>query len=344
MDEGRKRSEKELKKLEKRISAEYSKAAKEAQEKLNKHLDDFARKTAVKQKQLRDGIITPKQYNDWRIGQVMMGRRWELMVEDLTKTMNNADKVAAEMMNDHMKDVYAINRNFAEYTIDIAIGYHMKDFAMYDKATVTRLLTKDPKMLPDPTDRVLANVAAGRAQLWERRQIQSVMLQGILQGESIPKIAKRSRKELGESWYIEEIKDRNKKTAKQISRELERRNRNAAIRNARTMTTSAENAGRMDCFKQAQDMGISLQKTWIATNDSRTRKSHAAQDGETVPLNEEFSNGLMYPADLNGAPEEVYNCRCSLVADVDTSKTSSGLDVGESVKGMDFEDWEGMMQ
>lgn len=342
MDEGKKRADKMLKDLEKKIKAEYSKAAKETTEKLNKHLDDFARKDAVKQQQVRNGIITPKQYNDWRVGQVMVGRRWEVLTEELTQISRNADLAAAQMMDEHIKNVYATNRNFAEYSIDIAIGQHISEWTLYDRATVERILLRNPQMLPKPTERVLANVAAGRAQLWERRQIQSVMLQGLLQGESIPKIAKRSRRELGESWYVEEIKNKNKKTARQVARELERKNRNAAIRNARTMTTSAENAGRIDCFKQAQSIGINLQKTWMATDDSRTRKSHAALDGETVPVKEEFSNGLMYPADLMGAPEEVYNCRCTLVAEVDTSSTD--VATGQSVAGMSFEDWEMMME
>ena len=240
--------------------------------------------------------------------------------------------------------MYAVNRNYAEYSIDVVIGKHISEFTFYDKTTVKRLLSANPKMLPNPTERVLANVASGKAQLWERRQIQSVMLQGLLQGESIPKIAKRSRRELGESHFIDEIKNRNKKTSRQVARELERKNRNAAIRNARTMTTSAENAGRIDCFKQAQEMGISLQKTWLATDDSRTRRSHRDLDGETVPVKEEFSNGLMYPADLNGAPEEVYNCRCTLVADVDTSSTSTEVATSQTTSGMDFEDWEMMMR
>lgn len=342
MDEGKKRAEKMLKELEEKISYEYYSAARETEEKLNKHLNDFAHKDAVKRQQLRSGFITPKEYNDWRVGQVMVGRRWEVLNEELVAVMNNADKAAAELMDSHVKEVYATNRNYAEYSIDMAIGQHISEWTLYDKATVERLLLRNPNMLPDPTKRVLANVAAGRAQLWERRQIQSVMLQGILQGESIPKIAKRSRQELGESWYVEEIKNRNKKTARQVARELERKNRNAAIRNARTMTTSAENAGRIDCFKQAQTIGINLQKTWMATDDSRTRKSHAALDGETVPVKEEFSNGLMYPADLMGAPEEVYNCRCTLVAEVDTSSTD--VATGQSVAGMSFEDWEMMME
>lgn len=307
-DHARRKSEKALKELERRIRYEYSQAAKEVEQKLRNHLDAFAVKDREKLSQLSKGLITKKDYEAWKTGQLMTGERWRALQKELTYVMNNADRVAAGMIHEHMKDVYAMSRNFGEYQIDRALGAHLRRFTLYDKSAVERLLRRNPQILPNPSERVLANVAAGRAELWTKRQVQSVMLQSIVQGESIPKIAKRMRKDLGESYFKEEIKKNNKKSAKQMSRELERKNRNAAIRNARTMTTCAENAGRFDSYIQAESMGVSLEKTWLATDDNRTRKSHREIDGETVPIKEEFSNGLMYPADPMGAPEEVYNC------------------------------------
>ena len=58
------------------------------------------------------------------------------------------------------------------------------------------------------------------------------------------------------------------------------------------------------------------EEEWIATNDKRTRHSHAIMDGETKGVNGKFSNGLEYPGDPNGAPAEVYNCRCTMTARV----------------------------
>jgi len=55
----------------------------------------------------------------------------------------------------------------------------------------------------------------------------------------------------------------------------------------------------------------------MATLDERTRESHAEIDGEIVDIDKEFSNGLMYPADPDGEPAEVYNCRCTMVADLE---------------------------
>lgn len=346
-DYARRKSEQELKRLERRIRQEYAKAARETEQKLRKHLDAFAEKDKAKLRDLSNGLISQRDYEAWKTGQLMTGERYRALQKELTFIMNNADKAAAELIHGHMAEVYALSRNYGEYQIDKALSAHLRRFTLYDRPTVERLLLRNPRILPNPSERVLANVVAGRAELWTNRQIQSTMLQSVLQGESIPKIAKRMRRELGESYFMDEIKKGNKKSAKHMARELERKNRVAAIRNARTMTTCAENAGRLDSYMQAQSMGVVMQKTWLATDDNRTRQSHRAIDGETVPVNEEFSNGLMYPADPMGAPEEVYNCRCTLTAEVNVEETavaSSNLLVDAAIAGMAYEEWEEMME
>lgn len=342
-DYGRRKSEEALRLLERKIRQEYSKAAKETERKLKKHLDSFAAKDKAKLADLSKGVITERDYKAWKKAQLMTGERWKALQKEMVYVMNHADKVAADLINGHMKDVYALSRNYGEYQVDKALGAHLRRFTLYDRASVERLLKSNPKLLPNPSKRVLENISAGRAKLWADRQVQSVMLQSIVQGEGVPKIAKRMRRDLGESHFMEEIKKSNSKSSKQMARELERKNRNAAIRNARTMTTCAENAGRIDSYIEAQNMGVSLQKTWLATADSRTRQSHRAIDGETVPVKEEFSNGLMYPADPDGAPEEVYNCRCTLTAEVNVEETavaSSNLVANAAIATMAYEDWE----
>lgn len=50
---------------------------------------------------------------------------------------------------------------------------------------------------------------------------------------------------------------------------------------------------------------------WSAANDDHTRDSHRAVDGERRKMGERFSNGLEYPLEPGGPPEEVINCRCA---------------------------------
>lgn len=70
-----------------------------------------------------------------------------------------------------------------------------------------------------------------------------------------------------------------------------------------------------------QVTGIALsggsKKEWVSSRDSEVRDSHAELDGEVTEIDSSFSGGLQYPGDPSGAPEEIINCRCALVA-VDT--------------------------
>ena len=90
-------------------------------------------------------------------------------------------------------------------------------------------------------------------------------------------------------------------------RRLADMNMSAAVRRARTSINGAENAGRMDAM-----LARGGSKRWVAVMDERTRVSHASINGEVVPVDQPFSNGLMYPGDPSGPPEEVYNCRCTM--------------------------------
>ncbi|WAB09514.1 capsid maturation protease [Gordonia phage Wooper] len=56
-----------------------------------------------------------------------------------------------------------------------------------------------------------------------------------------------------------------------------------------------------------------LEKVWIATLDSKTRRTHWAADGQRVPLDGTFAIGrddLRFPADPRGSDAETRNCRC----------------------------------
>lgn len=55
-------------------------------------------------------------------------------------------------------------------------------------------------------------------------------------------------------------------------------------------------------------------KQWVATNDERTRDSHAEQDGQITFVDGTFANGCQYEGDTNADIEEWINCRCETVA------------------------------
>ena len=226
------------------------------------------------------GEITEREYFRWRTAQIMMGRHWEQMRDQLAEDLVNADQLAASVVNGYMPEVYALNHNYGTYQIEHDLQMSTS-YTLYNRHTVERLLRDDPNLLPHP------RVNIPKDKRWNQQQITSSVLQGILQGESMDKIARRMQNVVG----------------------MDER---AAIRNARTATTGAENAGKLDSMRRAQGMGVRLKKLWLATRDSRTRDSHVMMDGELAEVDDKFSNGCMYPGDPEGRPEEVYNCRCAM--------------------------------
>lgn len=316
MDAGHRETDKRLAELEKRIRREYRQAEKEVEEKLNKYLERFAEKDKAKRKQLSAGQITRQQYNEWRTGQIMMGQRWSEMRETLASDMVRTNEIARSMVKEFSYDAYALNHNYG--TFEVEKGSRLDtSYTLYDRHTVERLMRDNPDMLPPPGKRVMENIRLGKDKLWNKQQIQSVMTQGILQGESIPQIAKRLANTVG---------DKDKK---------------AAIRNARTMTTRAENYGRLDSYKRAQGMGIPVKKQWVATLDHVTRDSHVDVDGEIVDIDATFSNGLDCPGGM-GPPEEVWNCRCALIAAMkgfEKDLSDTNLRRNDNLGSMTYDEW-----
>ena len=123
---------------------------------------------------------------------------------------------------------------------------------------------------------------------WTYSKVQDSVYIGMLKGESMKKVADR----------IQQVTGSDEATA---------------IRNARTSVISASNQGKMATFERAAKMGIKVKKEWVSARDNRVRDSHAALNGIQVEWDKKFPNGLKCPCDPSGRPEEVYNCRCTMV-------------------------------
>ena len=66
----------------------------------------------------------------------------------------------------------------------------------------------------------------------------------------------------------------------------------------------------MEACRQNERPGEKPWKTWVVTSGN-PRASHAAMNGETVPYDEPFSNGAMWPGDIDALDAaEVANCEC----------------------------------
>lgn len=80
---------------------------------------------------------------------------------------------------------------------------------------------------------------------------------------------------------------------------------------ARTEGHRIQQTSTRDAQYAAKKRGADVVRMWDATLDGRTRDSHRMVDGEIRELDEEFSNGLMFPGDPSGSAAEVVNCRCT---------------------------------
>jgi len=316
-DKAHEETDKILEKMEKKVAREYKKASKEVGQKLKKYLDGFKKRDAEMQKKLDAGEITQDAYNLWRMNQLATGDRWQAMRDTLAEDMVNANKIAKQVINGNMADVYSMNRNYAVYQVekDAMID---TSFTLYNRKATEMLFKNDSSLLPMPREGSRAWQAMMNKDLrWNQQKINSSLIQGILQGESNDDIADRLIHVVGMNYT-------------------------SAIRNARTMTTSVESRGRNDAYDELKEKGVELETVWVATLDDRTRHSHRQLHGEVKDEKTgKFSNGLRYPADPAGDPEEVYNCRCAEMSyvkgfPIDIPKRSAKWD-----DDMTFEKWLG---
>lgn len=310
LDDGFIESEKMLNELEAKIKKEYLQAYKEMDEKVLNYYAKFKKQDEEQRAKYEAGEITKKEYTEWRLRKMATGKQYKQMRNTLVSDLTKTAQIAMKYVDDKAIDVYALNMNYGTYLIEHETEIDTT-FTLYNHDAVQRLIKDNPELLPQP------KVDVDKSERWNLQHLQSAITQGILQGESIPKIAKRMQR-------------------------VTNMERSAAIRNARTAMTGAQNGGRLDSMKRAQERGIEVKKGWLATLDARTRDSHAVMDGEEVEMDEAFSNGLMFPGDANGAPSEVYNCRCRMVHVFPKYKTDwSNMENRNTDKlgDMSYEEW-----
>jgi SPP1 gp7 family putative phage head morphogenesis protein len=320
-DKGYDLTEKELKALEKRIYDSYKEAYDGLTDIIKEYFAKFADRDEAEKARLDAGDITEEQYKQWRLAQIGRGKRFEALRDKVADRMTNANAAAVAYVNDATPGIYSLNRNFAAYTIEQVTGD--VGFDLWDEQTVKRLIVEQPELMPYyPAKRALKR---GIDLAWGKKQITASVTSSILQGKSI------------------------KHMADDLQSRIVTMNRDSAIRTARTAVTGAQNAGRMDSYFAAEKMGIECRKEWMATLDGRTRHSHAMLDGEVVDNDKKFSNGCRFPGDPQGRPEEIYNCRCTLVSVIERIDTSKGQrrarnpETGrnELVENMTYAEWTG---
>ena len=101
-------------------------------------------------------------------------------------------------------------------------------------------------------------------------------------------------------------------TAQLVKRIQEHMPKVQAERAASIALSEAHTSMQAGSFEQMKYGGVRT-KTWVDSGDADVRDSHRNIYPKTIPINQRFSNGLMYPGEPGGAPGEIINCRCDLL-------------------------------
>ena len=285
MDKVHKATDKRLEAMERELAAIYREAQKGISDKAAAYFDQFIKQDEKKKALVADGKLSEDEYLQWRKNKILYSKRFVTLQGQITGELARVNQTAAAYINDQLPDVYALNYNYVGKGVQRAVkGY---SFTLIDANTVKRLATKTDRLLPK------RKVDVPKDKLWNAKKMRTQVLQGILQGESMDKIADR----------MQTVTDMNGVSA---------------IRNARTMVTGAENAGRIDMMHKAATDGVIMRKRWISSDQpGRTRDWHmpGAFKSLEVDIDEPFQNDfgdIMFPGDPTADGANVYNCRCTL--------------------------------
>lgn len=300
-------AERKIAEFQAEVRETYQQAQADAQEALSRFLERFEKEDERQREKVKAGELSEADYKAWRKGKILRSRQLSSTLDQVSRAMTEANQVAMAALRGKLPEVYAENANYAAFQVCEASCLDLA-FSLVDAPTVQHMLTAGEALFSVPALDVAKDVA------WNRRLMASQLTQGVLLGESIPKMARRVQSVTGSNIAT-------------------------ATRTARTAVTGAENAGRVSSYERAKGMGIKLKHEWVATLDGRTRHSHRKLDGEKAEVGGTFPNGCRFPGDPTARYAEICNCRCTLVAAVEGFETDDAKRASKLPKGMTYEEW-----
>lgn len=262
----RKWTDAELARLERELKHLYSQSYKEIQKKANSILSKIELKPDMSP---QDRYLEMQKY-----------KRLQSLEAQIADILKDTNAEAVKIINGKMVNVYTNN-----YKANTAIFPKDTVFPPLGRSAVKSILTGQVA----PFKQLSVDTLLSRADI--ERELTRSLITGIMQGESIPNLAKR-------------MKAITNKTLSQ------------SIRIARTETTRVENSAKQDVGEQGKKLGFKMKKQWISTSDGRTRPEHAGADGQIVDIDKPFIVGgeeLMYPGDESGSAWNTINCRCTTI-------------------------------
>lgn len=285
-------TDEKLEEMEKRLSAIYSASYKKIQAKMLKFAKGIDGKASELLKAIKEAKTETEEkaaknaYLQYFKKEVVKSKAFKDLSAEIALDLFNTNTQASAYINSQTPEIYALNYNW----INEQLAKDITDF-------VSQQITS--KEADEYGDLTKQTVSKAKDTKWNEGNIKKSVIVGasLLLGANA--IMKRSAKVTVE------------------------KNRNSAYRQNVDMGGDAEVKARYDGLRRSEAMGNKHTKIWRTAGDNRVRDSHAAIDGEEVSVDALFSNGLKRPKDPNGRPEEVYNCRCTILWDGTSGATRS---------------------
>lgn len=276
---------KEMADLERRIRALYSHAHDEILQDSSKQWKKIEEGIRDKYEEYQVGKITQQDYYAWVNGNKKLAKIKDQTAANVADRMVDSANIASSYINSTTPNIFVENANREAYKIEKGLKGSVS-FSLIDDDALQKIMTGNTVEFKAKWKDTFTDPP--KIYNWTYSKVQDSVYIGMLKGESMKKVADR----------IQQVTGSDEATA---------------IRNARTSVISASNQGKMATFERAAKMGIKVKKEWVSARDNRVRDSHAALNGIQVEWDKKFPNGLKCPCDPSGRPEEVYNCRCTMV-------------------------------
>lgn len=316
-DAGTRYTDRKSAEVAQRLKRIYAQAEKELTDKISDYWKRHAERDKKYRKQVEEGTLSKEDYEAWLRGQVFQGEQWSAKRAQIIREMTRTDQTALRIVDGEKQNIFNSNANYIGYAIEQDIGADI-GFELFDSSTVARLVGDEPDLLRPLSNR---KILEGKEIPFYQKIVTNAITQGIIQGEGVQQIADR------------------------IVSSCKGRGENAALRDARTAFTGAQNAGRVAGMKQSEDLGIRVQKKWMATFDFRTRDAHRTLDGQVRDTDKPFEvDGyeIDYPGDPKAEAYLVYNCRCTLgwyYPEYQNEAQRRDNITGEDVDPMTYKEW-----
>lgn len=275
-------TDKKLEEMERRLSAIYSASHKKIQSKMLKFAKGIDGKASELLKAIKEAKTEAEQkaaknaYLQYFKKEVVKSKAFKDLSAEIALDLFNTNTQVSAYINSQTPEIYALNYNW----INEQLAKDIPDF-------VSQQITS--KEADEYGDLTKQTVSKSKDTKWNEGNIKKSVIVGATLLLGADAVMKRSSKLTVD------------------------KNRNSAYRQNIDMGGDAETKARYDGLLRSDAMGYKHTKIWRSAGDNRVRDSHAHLDGTEIDIDGTFSNGLKRPKDPNGRPEEVCNCRCTLL-------------------------------